>query len=264
MRGEGVSDEGRRGTIKTCSCESDDPGIARRGANPAESDTLMLMLCARRWVRAPALVLRGCPLSFPNVIELDATGAGAGGGGLRPATASAKVLLGRVAEGERMAGGAGLLESASGTTLGLGSSVDLAIDIVIVGTWISSLSHPSSSSCSSKIVARLLSTGGAWSLNDGCSAMRRGRGTTGGGRARWGIECEEDCIGFIAASRFGRGDGRERGVVGVVGMDDAVVAGDDMTRPEPAILKFSDSSSGSARRRACGRCTRECGCYVSD
>lgn len=226
-----MSEEGRRGAIKTCSCASDP--VPFRRDNPTESDTLMLMLCARRCVRAPARVLRGWPLSLsPNVIvELDAIGAGAGSGGLRPATASANVLLGRVAEGET----AGLQVGKASASNWVGVLSDIAL---IVGTWISILVHPSSSSCSSMIVVRVFKEiGGGWSLNDGWSAYRRGR-TTGGGRARKGIEDEEICIGVIVASN-GTGDGSEKGVVGVVGMDDAVVDGDDMTRLVFAIFKFS-------------------------
>lgn len=42
---------------------------------------------------------------------------------------------------------------------------------------------------------------------------------------------------MVIGASNGTGDGREKGVVGVVGMDDAVVAGDDMTEPV-AFLKF--------------------------
>lgn len=101
-------------------------------------------------------------------------------------------------------------------------------------------------------------------MKDGCSAYRRGRTATGGGRARNGIEQDD---GIVIGASNGKGDGREKGVVGVVGMDDAVVEGDDdMTRPELAILKFSaDRAVFRVRRtRRVGDVQRERGCYVSD
>lgn len=180
MRGDGVSDAGRR--TGPWSWE-----MARRRALGYE--TLTLMLWALRWVRAPAWVLRGWPESpFKAIVALDAVGPGAG---LRPATASANDLFGRVADGERTEPGAGLVAIAIDSAMGLGGTI----------IWITS------SSCSSMIVER--DAGGAWSLNDASRGIRRGRiaAGAGGGSAR-------NDIGAVSVM----GEGSEQGVVGVVGL----------------------------------------------